>query len=87
MPLRLERLSPREQVSLGHRFGIDTPYYAVPLGWGEWTPAYGGPLDSPEVREIAPPLAAIHGPRALVPHDGLFPHDGLYPTDSGYTGP
>lgn len=36
--LLLEVLSVREVGYHGRRFAIDTPYWIVPLGWGEWAP-------------------------------------------------
>lgn len=36
--MRAERLSPRERGYWGSRFGLDTPYYATPSGFGEWIP-------------------------------------------------
>jgi hypothetical protein len=39
--LRLEEMTPREVAWDGHRFAIDTPYFATFLGWGEVAPLYG----------------------------------------------
>lgn len=55
--LRLERMSDKEILWWGERFGIDTPYLAVPLGWGEWSPLYGfdaEDFDPAVVRELVP---------------------------------
>lgn len=32
------RLSARERLWWGHRFGIDTPYFVTPSGFGEFLP-------------------------------------------------
>jgi hypothetical protein len=39
--LRLEAKSAREQLWWGRRWGIDLPYIAYPLGFGEWAPLVG----------------------------------------------
>lgn len=78
--LRLEALSVREIGYKDHRFGIDTPYLATPLGWGEYAPLYGeDALDAPwDVVVISPAEFTVeHG--ALYPHDGLFPRHGFFP--------
>jgi hypothetical protein len=82
MPNSLEVLSATERTWWGNRFGIDTPYYATPAGWGEWIPLFGFDvagvhdvvvLDPNAEREDA--LAEAH----LFPRPGLFPRLGLFP--------
>lgn len=78
--LRLEALSVREIGYKDHRFGIDTPYLATPLGWGEYAPLYGeDALEPPwDVVVIAPGETVVEDV-ALYPHNGLFPADGFFP--------
>jgi hypothetical protein len=40
--LRLEVISVKQAGYLGHIFGVDTPLYEVPMGWGEWAADVNG---------------------------------------------
>lgn len=51
-------LTPREAINHGHRFGIDTPYYATFTGFGEVIP-----LTTQDVEEGAWPVLEIEDPR------------------------
>lgn len=59
-PLRLERLSPREEAHEPRRFGIETPYTATPTGWGEWIPVLPG-------EQIEGPVVVLAPATGLVP--------------------
>jgi hypothetical protein len=50
--LRLEAKSPREQLWWGRRWGIDTPYLAYPLGFGEWAPLVGQGIFMPPASNV-----------------------------------
>jgi hypothetical protein len=79
--LRLERKSIKEQGWWGLRFGIDTPYFAYPLGWGEWAPLLPGevPLHPEDVVILYPAEDLSEVLRHLWPHPGLYPRAQLFP--------
>lgn len=82
MPAGLETMSMAELGWWGQRFGVDTPYYATPTGWGEWIPLYG--IDVLSVRDVV----VLDPMRQLQPHVGLRPKVGLHPSARrGYEGP
>ena len=60
-----EQLSGKEAGWWDHRFGLDTAYFAVPLGFGEWAPLYGQ-----DALEGSPDVVVLAVPRQFAPEGG-----------------